>query len=161
MCENRKKVSFNGEAISQPAALDHLRPMLRRSSVVAGGGMLWKAALWSDGLAIHIGPHFIEGQRAYHYDMALPADAGPVLTGSIRPDGRVSLLFDAPAADEDPTVLRRTCEAVAGLLIDAGLPRRCRLDEISRAGLAEVGAFAEPPMTVGELAAEGKGPARP
>jgi hypothetical protein len=123
--------------------------------------MLWKAALWSDGLAMNIGPHFVDGRRAYHYNMPLPDGAGPAVSGAVNPGGTVTMLAEAGDPPADPADVASACIAVARLLTEAGLPGRCRLDEISRAGLAEVGAFAEPPMTVGELAAEGKGTARP
>ncbi len=141
-------LTLNGQAMPWPAGCRALSACTGGQVVRLSGGLLLKAALGPDTLHLRVEPNFIDGQRVYHYGMTLPAGLGPVVTGQVSPVGAVALLF-APA---EPDPLRRTCRLLARALRDSGLPAGAPLEPVTQQALREVGAFATPPATLGELA---------
>lgn len=152
MAERRYDITINDHACTWADGCEMLRPMLRREAVVSAGGYLLKAGADEQRLVLDIQPNFINGQRAYHYDMILPDSFAPVMRGDIRPDGAVALLFGPESLDANPARLRRACILAARALRDAGLPGNRPIPNVSRMNLREAGAFDTPPETLAELA---------
>jgi hypothetical protein len=150
-------IALNG----QPAAgwadvCGALRGMLSRSGVAAAGGVLIKAATCDRELLLHVQPNFINGLRAYHHDLPLPADADAALTGHLDPNGRLALIPLSPAGLAegriDPASAKRLYAAVARALLDAGLPGRCPIAPASSAAIVETGIARCEPATLAQLA---------
>ncbi len=143
---------LNRTPVPWAAGCEALRALTSRRAVTAAGGLLLKGALAGEALLLNVEPNFVDGQRAYHYELALPPESGLALSGEVTPAGTVNLLFGPEALSADPALLRRTAATVARALVEGGLDGRLPLTPVARMGLVEVGAFDPAPATIGDLA---------
>jgi hypothetical protein len=121
-------------------------------AITAAGGLLLKAGVAPNALLLQLQPNFVGGLRTYHYDMAIPPEAWPAVSGDITPAGAIRLVFVDAAGDFPPHALRRTLTVVARALVDGGVNPHWQLTGVSREGLVEAGALDHCPPALGELA---------
>lgn len=154
------EIHLNDDRLAWADGCGALGPMVNPRTIVAAGGLLLNAAVVGRALLLSVRPNYVEGARSYHFAMPLPGDAPPTVVGQISPAGEIGLVPNpkalAPLSDatgrDQAVIAREALVAVACALRDAGLPGRTPLDHITLAAVREIGAFDEPPATLGELA---------
>ncbi len=145
-------IVLNGRSMPWADACAMLRNGTTPDAVTAAGGLLLKAGVAPRELLLQLQPNFVGGQRTYHYDMTIPAEARPAVSGDITPAGTIRLVFLDAGVGFPPRALRRTLTVVARALVDGGVNPHWPLTSVSRGGLVEAGALDDCPPTLGELA---------
>jgi hypothetical protein len=134
------------EALSTPAILTEK------------GGYLYKSRA-EEGI-FHFGvlPHFLNGQRTYHYDIEIGSSRYN-LVGSVNANCTLTALFrldraelEQPLADAEREAYRGQYAALARFLLRCGLPGTFPLDDISEGVLTEMGLTGEETLTLDRLA---------
>lgn len=152
------KLWINGKALSGPDASEMLSPLLGPEGIRSGGGYLFRCAFFADqSLALAICPSFIEGERAYHYNLALPRGAYPELIGTVTEGPTVGALFKERAMDRDKAAAYAALYREMAALFSSCLPPETRLDWATGAILASAGIHRGPCETLGDLIEGGWG----
>jgi hypothetical protein len=146
---------LNGRIADESRIRDMMHGLNDSSIRTGKGGYLFKSSADDEFLRLGIVPYFQQGQRNYHYDIALPESAECVLIGNLNPDGVFTLLFtppELPLDDETRAGYAAQYRIFADELISRGFAGRGRLDDATRQMLRDSGIADPPPKILADIA---------
>lgn len=152
-----QSVILNGQPASEKDLALLAQALSTPDIVTEKGGYLFKSRM--DGETFHFGilPNFLNGQRAYHYEIHI--EPSPFnLIGSINPNGTLTVLFKPdrskigqPLSHAEKAEYGRQYAQLARFLLQCGLPATFPLDSVSAGVLREMELAVASDVTLGHL----------
>lgn len=131
---------LNGEIVSCRQASDMLTPLFEPEGIRSRGGYLFRCGFSGDRtFALAFCPSFFEGERMYHYNMALPKGAYPELIGTVTEGPTIGALFREKKMDAEKAALYAELYREMAAFFSRYLPPETRLDWATGAILASAG----------------------
>lgn len=109
---------LNRKPITGDELHETLTAILTPGSIIATGGILFKAGVSGSTFCLGILPNYHEGERGYHYNIHLPVENEFTLIGGITAQRELTILFICTDVDDEKRVEYRRAYRVLARIID-------------------------------------------
>ena len=149
-----RNLVLNGETIKTTQITKMVYAFGNPDILKSCGGYILTYRKQGDILYLGVKPAIIDGQRSNHYDLQSGPDTKIYITGSINPNGELSLLFKIPKKElskKNKLKLKELYIQFARLLIENRYEGLGKLDWITKKIIEESKLFSPAPKSIYDL----------